>query len=163
AVVPLHALPQLERQRGLVLAPRPAACQIRHDRLEAVLRDILFVQDEIVEDSHERGHRRVRRLFENRGAWRTIPMIDLEYAAVLGLAGAGRREGNCGNQQRARRHRSVYPTHCKSSLFAPVAAAQFFRCARPWTEFRIDDLGAPRGVRGCTAEAPQSWARPSWP
>src|SRR5262249_15433195 len=55
------------------------------------------------------------------------------------------------------------PRMGKSSLFAPVAVAQVFRCARPWTQFRIDDLGAPRGVRGSTAEAPQSWACPSWP
>jgi hypothetical protein len=33
-------------------------------------------------------------LFENRGARRTISVIDLEYAAVLGLAGGGCREGS---------------------------------------------------------------------
>src|SRR5262249_5786108 len=102
---------------------------------------------------HERDHRRVRRLFVNRRARRTISVVDLQYAAVFGLVGGGRREGNRGNQQRTRRHRSMYPTHGKSSLFAPVAVARFFRCARPWTEFRIDDSAsrAECGIGGRSA------------
>src|SRR5262249_12888447 len=100
------------------------------------------------------------RLFVDRRARRTISVIDLQYAAVLGLVGDGRREGNGGDQQRTRHHQSVCQTHCPSSLFAPVAVALFFRCAGPWTQFRIDDLGAPPAVRGCTADAPQSTGPP---
>ena len=38
AVVPFHALPQLEGQRLLVGAPGPALRELRHDRIQAVLR-----------------------------------------------------------------------------------------------------------------------------
>src|SRR5438128_7712478 len=51
-VVPFDALAQAERQFGAVLVPRPIGGKIWDDRLQAVLRYVLLVEDEIVEDTH---------------------------------------------------------------------------------------------------------------
>src|SRR4051794_30678639 len=50
AVMPFDTLPQWEGQFLAVLAPGPARRQIGDDRLRAVLRDMLIVYDEVVED-----------------------------------------------------------------------------------------------------------------
>jgi hypothetical protein len=65
AIVPLDALAQLEGQFGAVLAPRPAGREIRHDRFHAVLRLVLLVKDEVVEDAHHWHDRRIGCLFED--------------------------------------------------------------------------------------------------
>jgi len=49
AVMPLDILAQPESQSGAILAPRPAGGEVRNDRLQAVLRYVLVVHDEIVE------------------------------------------------------------------------------------------------------------------
>src|SRR6516162_10138740 len=83
AVVPFDALMQPECQFGAILVPRPIGSQIRDDRVEAVLRHVLLVQDEIVEDAHHRDLGRIGRLFEDRHAGRTVPVVDFQYAARL--------------------------------------------------------------------------------
>ncbi len=134
---------QLECQHGLVVAPRPARCQVGHDRLEAVLRHILVVQDEIVEDRHERDHRRIGGLFVDRGARRIVSVIDFQDAALLRFAGDGGREGTRGDQQRSRHHPSMCQTHCESSLFIRRPPAL---CA-PGTVFLIHNCGHEFAVR----------------
>src|SRR5215469_4342261 len=74
AVVPFDALAQPECQFGAVLVPRPIGGQIRDDRLQAVLRHVLLIQDKIVEDAHHRDLGRIGRLFEDRHAGRTVPV-----------------------------------------------------------------------------------------
>src|SRR6516164_7281409 len=49
AVVPFDAMPQRQGQLGSFLVPRPARRQIGHDRLEAVLLDMLVEHNEVVE------------------------------------------------------------------------------------------------------------------
>ena len=83
SIVPFYALPQLEAQRLFVAAPAPALCEIRNDRVQTVLCDILFVDDEIVEHRHERHVGRVGGLLVNRGAARAIPVVDPEDSALL--------------------------------------------------------------------------------
>jgi len=54
AVVPFDVLAQLEGQLLAVLAPRPFAGEIGHDRLDAGLRLVLVVHDEVIEHAHRR-------------------------------------------------------------------------------------------------------------
>src|SRR5271165_7576951 len=60
AVVPFDVLTQAEGQRGPGLVPRPVAGKIGRDRGEAVLRDVLVEENEVVEDAHQRGPGRDR-------------------------------------------------------------------------------------------------------
>ena len=68
AVMPLHALLQLERQVLAVGAPRPRLGELGHDRLLAVLGDGLVVDHEIVEHPHHRDDGRVGRRFRGSRA-----------------------------------------------------------------------------------------------
>ena len=52
AVVPLDALAQLEGELGAVFVPAPAFSQVRNDGVETVLRHVMPVHDEVVEDAH---------------------------------------------------------------------------------------------------------------
>src|SRR6516165_4223615 len=54
AVVPSDTLTQRKGQLGSVLAPRPASSEIRNDRIETVLFDVLIEHHEIIEDTHHR-------------------------------------------------------------------------------------------------------------
>src|SRR6516225_149054 len=54
AVMPFDASAQREGQLGPVFAPRPAGGEVGHDRLQAVLRHILLVHYQIVEDARDR-------------------------------------------------------------------------------------------------------------
>ena len=94
AVMPLDAFPQLEGQRLVVGAPRPAGREIRADRLQAVLRDVLVVDDEVVEHRHERDIDRVGRAFMDRSAARTVSMIDPQDAALFRLGRACDRQSH---------------------------------------------------------------------
>ena len=100
AVVPFDALAQFERQRLLVAAPGPALRQIRDDRIQAVLRDILLVDDEIVEHRHERHVDRVGCSLMDRGAAGAVAVINPENAAVLRF---GRERNRRGRQRRQHR------------------------------------------------------------
>src|SRR5207237_5276944 len=82
-VVPFDALAQRQGQLPTVLAPRPARRQVRHDRLQAGLRDILLVHDEVVEDAHRRLQCRARRFFEDRHRGRAVEMREAQRAARL--------------------------------------------------------------------------------
>ena len=109
AVVPFDALAQREGQLGAVLVPRPARRQIRHDRLQAGLRHVLLVHDEIVEDLHHRLLGRACRFLEDRHARRAVEMRQSENAALL--LGEGRpRHSDC-RQERAGRERAPQIHH----------------------------------------------------
>ena len=102
-VVPFDALAQAERQFGAVLVPRPIGSQIRDDRLQAVLRHVLLVQDKVVENSHHWDLGRVGRFLEDRHAGRTVPVVDFQNATrLLGRGHLGARNRN---EQHARRHK----------------------------------------------------------
>src|SRR5271169_2115598 len=83
AVVPFDALTQREGQLSPFLVPRPARGQIRHDRAQAVLWNVLIEHDEIVEHAHHRPVDRDRRFLEKRHARRTVEMADFQNAALL--------------------------------------------------------------------------------
>src|SRR5262245_426438 len=72
AIVPPDTRVQTKSERGSVLVPRPALGEIRPDRLEGVLRDMLIEEDEVVENRHHRGDGDARRLFVYRHARRAI-------------------------------------------------------------------------------------------
>src|SRR6266436_4417773 len=73
AVVPFDALAQPERQFSAVFVPRPIGGQIRDDRLQAVLRHVLLVEDEIVEDAHHRDLGRVESPLRGSTCWPDCP------------------------------------------------------------------------------------------
>src|SRR6266436_9899860 len=55
AVVPRGTRAQTKSERGPVLVPRPALGEIRTDRLERILRNMLIEEDEVVENRHHRS------------------------------------------------------------------------------------------------------------
>ena len=113
AVVPLDALPQFERQLLAVLAPGPALGEVGADRLRAVLRDLLVVHDQVVENAHARPQRRAGRLLVQRQARRVVEKRDLQNTAGFLRRGRPRTERK---QQRARnREPAQYPLHDVSS------------------------------------------------
>ena len=75
--MPFDAFAQPERQLGLVLVPGPLAGEVRHDRLHAALRNVLLVQDKIVEDPHRRPLAGGRRFLMDRHARRAVEKVDL--------------------------------------------------------------------------------------
>ena len=85
AVVPFHALAQLEGERGAGFVPGPAGRQLGHDGVDAGLRLVLIVDDQIVEDAHRGGVDREGRLLVNREAGRRFAVIDFQNAAVFRL------------------------------------------------------------------------------
>src|SRR2546425_5424478 len=97
--MPLDALPQLEAERLVVAAPGPTLGEIRNDRLQTVLRHVLLVNDEIVENRHEGNVDRIGRLLVDGGAGRAVPMIDPQDAALL----LSRERNIRGRQQRQNR------------------------------------------------------------
>ena len=90
AVVPFDAVAQLEGQLGAVLVPCPARGELGHDRLHAVLRNVLVENDEIVEDAHHRHDDADRPLLVDRHAGRAVAVIDPQvppcFCAVAGNA-----------------------------------------------------------------------------
>src|SRR4029077_4362285 len=63
---------------GSVFTCRPFGGEVRHNRGEAVLRDVLVVHDEVVEHPHHRDLGRICSLFEDRHAGRAVAVINLE-------------------------------------------------------------------------------------
>src|SRR4029077_6658844 len=83
SVMPFDAGSQFEGQLLAVLAPRPARSQIRDDRAEAVLRDMLVEHDQIVEHAHYRTESDDRRLPVKRHAGEARTQRYSEDAAGL--------------------------------------------------------------------------------
>ena len=83
AVVPLHAVAQLEGELGLVFVPAPRLGEIGQDRLVAVLRHARIEHDEVVEYRHERHDGRGTALLVDRGAGRIVAMEHAQDAAAL--------------------------------------------------------------------------------
>ncbi len=83
AVMPAHSLAQAEGQFFPVFAPRPAAREIGNDRIQAVLRNLLIEQHEIVEDRHHRRDHRNCHFLQDRHAGRTVAVRHVEDAARL--------------------------------------------------------------------------------
>ena len=99
AVMPLDAGTQLESERGVGLVPGPAGRQFRPDGVEARLRDVLVVDDEVIENAHGGNVDRERRFLVNGETGRRLAVIELQDAAVFGLRclrGRDRQAGeNC--------------------------------------------------------------------
>ena len=83
AVMPFDALAEFERQRRAVLVPGPFRSQLRPDRRQAVLRDVLIVKDEVVEDPHHRRDDRVGPLLVDRHAGRAVAVRHFQDSAGL--------------------------------------------------------------------------------
>src|SRR6266576_1435347 len=125
AVVPLYALPQLEIEYLFVIAPGPALREIRDDRFQAVLRNVLLVDDQVVEDGHEGNVDRIGRLLMDRGAGRTVPVIDPQDAALLLLAGL-RKTGNH-QQRQCRGGTRLHAPHASLPRYFGLSSARFSR------------------------------------
>ena len=96
AVVPLHALAQLEGQFGVGCVPRPAFGEIGDHGLEALMRLGGIEHDEIVEHGRKRHHRSDGRFFQQRCRRRIVVVIEPERAALFlrgGRACRAQREG----------------------------------------------------------------------
>src|SRR5215472_11869891 len=93
-----------------LLVPRPAGGEVGDDRLQAVLRLVLLVHDEIIEDAHHRPVDRDRRFFEQRHARRTVEMGHSEDAALL-LCERRSASGDCPQQRRSRHERTKICLH----------------------------------------------------
>ena len=83
AVMPLHALVQLEGQLGVGWVPRPAIGQIRDHGLQALMRLGRIEHDQIVEHGGKRHHRGDGGFFQQRCARRIVVVIEPERAALL--------------------------------------------------------------------------------
>jgi hypothetical protein len=101
AVVPFDALPKLEGQGLVVGAPGPALGEVRDDRFDAVLGDVLIIDDEVVVDRHEGDVDRIGRAFVDRGTTGAVAVIELENAALFGL---GSQRGHVGCRKQRQRH-----------------------------------------------------------
>ena len=83
AVVPFDALPQLQRQLGAVLVPRPFGCEVRHDRVDAVLPDLRVEGDQVVEHPQHWPLSEDRLLLVDRHAGRAVDCVDLQNTAMF--------------------------------------------------------------------------------
>src|SRR5262245_51636368 len=75
AIVPGDALAQWKSQLGSILVPRPTGGEIRHHRLQRVLRHILLEDDEVVEYAHHRPLGEDRRFLVDRHARRAVETV----------------------------------------------------------------------------------------
>src|ERR1700730_7698497 len=121
--MPFDALSQLEGQGLVVFTPGPALGEVRHDRLDAVLRDALIVDNEVVVDRHEGDVDRIGRALVDRGAARTVPMINAQDAALFRL---GRERHIRGRQQTQTGRKRTHAPHVslprKFGLIGPIDA-----------------------------------------
>ena len=83
AVMPFDALAQREGQLGPFLVRGPAGRQIRHDRLDPVLRHVLVEQHKIVEHPHHRHDRRDAALLDDGHAGGAVTVKHAQGAALL--------------------------------------------------------------------------------
>jgi hypothetical protein len=116
--MPLDALARRECQLRRVLAPRPAGRQIRDDRGEAVLRDMLVKHDEIIEHAHHRDADRDRRFLVDRHRCRAGEIGHFQDAARR--LSECRRDPDQTGEQPAIRDPSAQSQH-KLRLPFPVA------------------------------------------
>ena len=122
AVVPMDRFAQIEGEPRPILTPRPVGGELGDDRLLAVLRDVLIVDDEVVEHAHHRQHGRQCRLFEDRHARRAVSVVDFQNTAGFLRRRLRRRHSNKepsrrrGRQYPSRFHRSSH----KSSQREPL-------------------------------------------
>ena len=114
--MPFDVLAQLEGQGLAVSAPGPALGELRPQCIEAVLRNVLVEDDEVVEDGHEGNVDRISRSLMDRGAARAVAVIDPQNAALLGFA-------------RERRIRNRQHSQCRHGkrLHAPHDPLHIFR------------------------------------
>ena len=82
-VMPTDTAPKLKGELGQVGIPRPLCRQIRDNRVDSVLRHVLFKEDQVIEDGHHRVLGRVKRLLVDRHACRAVILKDSEHAALL--------------------------------------------------------------------------------
>ena len=112
AVVPADPGPELEGELGSGRVPGPACGQIGDDGVEAVLRLVVVVADEVVEEGHERHVRGDGRFLVDRGARRLRGIVDLEHAAgFLRLGGSARKHGQGGQRRRQSCRDRPFPPH----------------------------------------------------
>src|SRR6516162_9083688 len=83
--MPFDTLMQLERERKVVAAPGPTVGKLGHDGAQTVLRLVLIIDDQVVENRHRRHVHRERRFFVDREARRRLAMMDVQDAAVFRL------------------------------------------------------------------------------
>ncbi len=81
AVMPFDAFPQREAQRLVVVAPLPLGREFRDDGVRVVQRLVLIVDDQIVEDGHERRDRGDGRFLVERTARRRGDTGKLQHPA----------------------------------------------------------------------------------
>ena len=99
AVVPLDAGMQLEGELGLGRVPGPAVGEVGNDGLGRVERLLLVVDDEVVEDAHERLDGGDRGLLVDGSAGKIVAVVDAQRAALL-LRHGRQRDAGCRKRQR---------------------------------------------------------------
>jgi hypothetical protein len=93
AVVPFYTLAQVEEQLSPVFVPGPIRSELGHNGSQAVLRDVLVEQDEVVHHRHHRAFGHHGRFFVDRHAGRAVDDVLPEDAARF----LGKRSG-CGGE-----------------------------------------------------------------
>ncbi len=111
AVMPFDALAQAEGQPRFVLVPRPFASEVGDDRIDAGLRDMLVIHDQIVEDSHHRPLSGDGGFLMDRHAGGAVEKIHLQHAARF------LRDRRAGDDQRPDRDKQAHnPLHLPGSF-----------------------------------------------
>ena len=109
AVMPFDPLTQMEDQLGAVLVPRPVGGELGHDVGEAVLRDVLVEQHEVVEHRHHRPLGDDGRFLVDRHAGRAVDHVLPENTALL--LGECLSAGHRRDQSSRCRERANLPLH----------------------------------------------------
>ena len=81
-VMPTDTAPNLKRELGQVGIPRPLCRQVRDNRVDSVLRHVLFKEDQVIKDPHHRVLDRVKRLLVDRHARRAVVLKYPEHAPL---------------------------------------------------------------------------------
>ncbi len=105
----------MKDQPGAVLVPRPVAGKVRHDRGEAILRDVLVEHDEVVEHPHHRPFGNDRRFLVDRHARWAVDDVLFEDPTVL-LRDRGAGCGHHGQEGEKRGHQA----RCRCHFFLPL-------------------------------------------
>ena len=155
AVMPFDALAQLEGQLLVVGAPGPALGEIRHDRIDAVLRHVLLEHDEIVENRHEGNVDRIGRALVDRGAARAVAVIHPENAALFRLARrrckvASRQQQQCCRGKRMNAPHGPLHSFIRSRLADCAGRYHGSRLGQPGKPMQCWQFGLDESPRGGT-------------
>src|SRR4029077_1401540 len=85
----------------------PVTSKVRNDRLQTALRNVLPVQDEVIEDPHHRSLASSRRFLVDRHARWTVEKVDLQSATLFLGEGRVRYRKRKHQRTRCREHAQI--------------------------------------------------------